>query len=212
MAFKYEKKLSSYGLTAEEVGSGLKDKIKKFLKIVKEQEDLKAKLSADISEQKKQAIQDELDDIDIDAADDRLVNAVETWFKNKDTYADNVKKMAAARAAKARERGEEPKAPVQKPAPQPQKPAPVPPPVPPASVEQNPEPVPPVLPAPVPPAPPVQANVDKKETEAKNELQPEDQTTATAEPEKKDNKFGFGALIVAGIVLALTGIALRNRS
>lgn len=210
MAFKYEKKLSSYGLTAEEVGSGLKDKIKKFLKIVKEQEDLKAKLSTDISEQKKQAIQEELDDIDIDAADDRLVNAVETWFKNKDTYADNVKKMAAARAAKARERGEEPKAPVQKPAPQQQKPAPVPPPVPPAPVEKKPEVVAPV--PPVPPTPQLQENVDKKETEAKNELQPEDQTTATAEPEKKDNKFGFGALIVAGIVLALTGIALRNRS
>ena len=57
MKFKYELKMSSYGLTVDQVGSGLKDKIKKFLKIVKEQEDLKAKLSTDISEQKKQAIQ-----------------------------------------------------------------------------------------------------------------------------------------------------------
>ena len=207
MKFKYEQKMSSYGLTVDQVGSGLKDKIKKFLKIVKEQEDLKAKLSTDISDQKKQAIQEELEDIDIDAADDLLVRAVETWFKNKDIYAEGVRKMAEARAAKAKERGGEPKAPVQKPAPQPQKPAPVPPvpPAPPVHAEPKPAPVPPA-----PPVPPVQANADSKEKE--KESQSEDQTTPPAVPEKKESKYGFLGLVVAGVVLVATGIWLKKKS
>lgn len=213
MSFKYEKQLSSYGLTAADVGTGLQDKIKKFLKIIKERDTLTAKLNTDISEQKKQAIREELEDIDINAADERLVKAVDTWYKNKDVYAERVQKMTEAREAKAKERGEEPRKPAQKPpvspAPPPVTPAPVtPPPVQNKTEEKNAEPPvspapPPVTPAPVTP-PPVENKAEEKNAEPPA-------TGTEAEPEKKEGKIGFGFLIAAGIVLALTGIALRNR-
>lgn len=206
MSFKYEKQLSSYGLTAADVGTGLQDKIKKFLKIVKERDNLTAKLDTDISEQKKQAIREELEDIDINAADERLVKAIDTWYKNKDVYAERVQKMTEAREAKAKERGEEPRKPAQKPpvspAPPPVTPAPAtPPPVENKTEEKNAPP--PVTPAPVTP-PPVENKAEEKNAEPPA-------TGPEAEPEKKEGKIGLGFLIFAGIALALTGIALRNR-
>jgi hypothetical protein len=214
MKFKYEEKLSSYGLAAEQTGTGLQDKIKKFLRVVKEHGDLQAKLNTNISEDKKQAIREELEDIDISAADDRLAKAVETWYLNRDNYADRLKKMAEARAAKAKERGDAPKKPAEKP-------APVAPPVVPPVVEKKPEvaPVPPVsLPVvekkiEVAPVPPVSAPVVEKKIEVAP-VPPvvAEPAASPAESEKKDSAYGFLGLVAAGVVLVFTGIWLKNRS
>ena len=123
---KVEQRINELGLDAKKLSKNLTRDVKNFLKAVedleeKENEFKKADPSGEGYDEAKAEIESYR--AEIEEADQFLVNRVQTYYDNKDYYAQKVQDLNKGRAKAAEARGENPQPapqPTPQPAPQPQ--------------------------------------------------------------------------------------------
>ena len=82
---KFNEKLKELNITEEQVSKGLRDKISNYKST--QQAYLETKKDESIDDTVKQELKDSLDNLD-----NKLVVAIEKWFKNKDAQSERMKK------------------------------------------------------------------------------------------------------------------------
>jgi hypothetical protein len=99
---KWKQRFDELGLTNETISQGLKNKIRDYYDIQQGIADMKQVLANPSVNDNVEEIQADLEDAieTLEAYDNKLVGDVELYFKNKDTYADKMKKMAEGREKK----------------------------------------------------------------------------------------------------------------
>jgi len=99
---KWKQRFDELGLTNETISQGLRNKIRDYYDIQQGIADMKEVLANPSVNDDVEEIRAELDDAieTLEAYDTKLVSDVELYFKNKDAYADKMKKMAEGREKK----------------------------------------------------------------------------------------------------------------
>ena len=118
---KVEKRISELGLDAKKLSKNLTRDVKNFFTAVKDLEEKKAELKEmDASEEGYEQAKQELESYaaEIQEADQFLVNRVQTYYDNRDYYAQKVQDLNKGKAKAAEARGDSaPVAPVEPAAP-----------------------------------------------------------------------------------------------